>query len=136
VPHHHAARVARQALRRSSWNAWAPLEDGLARRLGVRQDLGIDVDHDLVALPRGAGIEALVQGRLGQQRQGVGLLLLHRRRVGLGILVAPALIQGLAGRVLSPDRLRDAVAALEDFSTRSAHEAAQPESSLVTPRQN
>jgi hypothetical protein len=96
VPHHHAAGVARQALGRSSWNARAVLEDGLARRIGVRQDLGLDVDHDLVALARGAGIEAVVQGGLGQQRQSVGLLLLHRRRVGLRPLVAPALIQRLA----------------------------------------
>jgi hypothetical protein len=31
------------------------------------------VDHHLVALPRGARIEPVVQGRLGKQRQGIGL---------------------------------------------------------------
>lgn len=36
---------------------------------------------------------------------------------------------------LSPDRLRDAVAALDDFSTRSAHEPATPNISLVNARQ-
>jgi hypothetical protein len=57
VSHDDPAGIARQALGRSSWNAHAILEDGLARRLGVRQHVGIDVDHDLKALPRGAGIE-------------------------------------------------------------------------------
>jgi hypothetical protein len=33
------------------------------------------VDDHLVALSRGSGIEALVEGRLGEQRQRVGLLL-------------------------------------------------------------
>ena len=33
VLHDHPARVARQALRRSSWNACAVLEHGLARRI-------------------------------------------------------------------------------------------------------
>jgi hypothetical protein len=64
VPHHDPAGVARQALRRSSWNARAVLEDGLARLIRVRQDFGIDVDHYLVALARGAGIDAMVEGRL------------------------------------------------------------------------
>ena len=39
-----------------------------------------------------------MRGRLGQQRQGVGLLLPHRRRVEVRRLVAPPLVQGLAGR--------------------------------------
>ena len=52
-----------------------PLEDGLARRLRIGQHLGVDVDHHLVALPRGAGIEAVVEGRLREQGQGVRLLL-------------------------------------------------------------
>jgi hypothetical protein len=36
--------------------------------------------------------ELLVQGRLGQQRQDVGLLLRHRRRVEIRRLVAAPLI--------------------------------------------
>ena len=80
MAHDHAARVARQALRRFRGNADAVLEDGLAGMIGVRQHRGVDVDDDLVALARGAGIDAVVEGRLGQQGQGVGLLLLHRRR--------------------------------------------------------
>jgi len=63
VSHHHPAGVARQALGRSSWNASAVLEDRLAGLIGVGEDLGTDVDHHLVALARGAGIEAVVQGR-------------------------------------------------------------------------
>jgi len=37
---------------------------------------------------------------------------------------------------LSPDRLRDAVASLEDFSTTSAQNAVSPPVALVSPRQN
>jgi hypothetical protein len=98
VPHHHPAGVAGQALGRSSWNAHPVLEDRLARLIGVRQHLGIDVDHDLVTLARGAGIEVVVQGGLREQRQRVGLLLLQRRRVGLRRLLPPLLVQALAGR--------------------------------------
>jgi hypothetical protein len=64
VSHDHPAGVARQALGRSSWNARAVFENGLARLIGVRQDFGVDVDHHLVALARSAGIDAVVQGRL------------------------------------------------------------------------
>src|SRR3989442_545385 len=51
VAHHHAGRIARQALRRSRGNVRATLEDRLATRIGVRQHRGIDVDHDLITLP-------------------------------------------------------------------------------------
>src|SRR5712691_8028369 len=54
VAHHHPAGAARQALRRLRGNAHAFLEDRLARLIRIGQDLGIDVDHYLVALPRGA----------------------------------------------------------------------------------
>jgi hypothetical protein len=64
VPHHNAAGVARQALRRSSWNADALFEDRLARRVGVRKNLGIHVDDDLITLPRRARIEVMVKTRL------------------------------------------------------------------------
>ena len=97
VPHHYPAGVARQALGRSSWNARAALEDGLARLIGVRQDLGIDVDHHLVALARGARIDAVVESRLREQRQRICLLLNHRRRVAHRLLFASLPIQGLAG---------------------------------------
>jgi len=75
VSHDHAAGVARQALRRSSWNARAVLEDGLARLIGVRQDLRVDVDDHLVALARGAGVELVVQRRLREQGERICLLL-------------------------------------------------------------
>jgi len=46
------------------------------------------VDHHLVALARGTGIEPVVEGGFGEQRQRVGLLLRHgrglRRRVSRG----------------------------------------------------
>jgi hypothetical protein len=38
------------------------------------------VDDDLVSLPRGAGIDAVVQRRLREQRQRVRLLLRQGRR--------------------------------------------------------
>jgi hypothetical protein len=96
VSHQHAAGVARQALGRSSWNARTVLEDGLTWRIRVRQDFGIDVDDYLVALARGARVDAVVEGRLREQRERVRLLLNHRRRVGVRLVLAPLLIQRLA----------------------------------------
>ncbi len=79
VTHHHPARVAREALGRVRGNARAVLEHGLPRRIRIGQHLGIDVDHHLVTLARGAGIE-VVKGRLREQGQGIGLLLGQRGR--------------------------------------------------------
>jgi hypothetical protein len=70
----------------------------LAGGVGVCQNLGVDVDHELVALSGGAGIELVMQRHLGEQRQSVSLLLLHRRRVHLRSLIASSLTQGLASR--------------------------------------
>ena len=64
------------------------------------------MNHHLVALPRSAGIEAVVQGRLRQQGQGIGLLLADRgcflgNAPGAGIEGGPlaaALIEALPGR--------------------------------------
>jgi hypothetical protein len=63
-----------------SYETPAVFKDGLARLIGVRQDLGIDVDHHLVALAGSAGIDTVIQRGLSEQREGVGLLLRHRRR--------------------------------------------------------
>jgi hypothetical protein len=106
VAHDDPARIARQPLRRSSWNARALLKDGLAGLLGVGQDLGIDVDDDLIALARSTGVEFVVQGGLGDERKGIGLLLLHGRRVGLAGVGAAALVQRLAGRRQGLDEQR------------------------------
>ena len=75
VPHHHAARVARQATRRFRGNVGAIFEDGLAGLIGIGEGRGIDVDDDLVPLSRGAGIYSRVEGRLREQAQRVRLLL-------------------------------------------------------------
>src|SRR5204862_736802 len=65
VAHHHPARVARQTLGRSSWNACAILEDRLAGLIGVGEDFGVHVDDHLVALAPGAGSDPMVERGLG-----------------------------------------------------------------------
>ena len=55
--------------------------------------------HDLIPLARGAGVHAMVQRGLGDQRERIGLLLLHRWRVGVGHLIAPPLVQALPRRL-------------------------------------
>jgi hypothetical protein len=97
MTHHDARGIAGQALRRSSWNAATVFEHGLAGLGRVGQDWGIDVDHDLVALARGARIDAVMKRGLGQQRERVGLLLLHRRLVGFRFLLALPLAERLSG---------------------------------------
>jgi hypothetical protein len=66
MAHHHAAGIARQTLRRFRGNAETVLEDGLARLLRIRQHAGVDMDHHLVTLARGAGIELVAEGHLGE----------------------------------------------------------------------
>ena len=56
VPHHHPARIARKALRRSRGNVAHLLQLGLAGGLRVRQHGGVDVDDHLVTLARRAGV--------------------------------------------------------------------------------
>ena len=99
VAHHDPGRVAGQALRRSGRNAHPVFEHRLAGLVGVGQDSGVHVDYHLIAFSRSAGIDSVVKRGLGEQRQGVGLLLLHRRRVGFRCLLTSPLVQGLAGRV-------------------------------------
>ena len=103
VPHDHAGGVAGEALRRSRGNVLAAfLEDGLPGLGGIGQHRRIDVDDDLVALGRRAGIEALVEGDLGEEAERIGLLLLHGRGLhGLvhethgGCRSPPPLVKGL-----------------------------------------
>jgi len=80
VPHDYAARIARQSPRRFRGNVCAVLQDGLAGRIGIRENRGVDVDHDLVAVRRSTRIDPVVQRCLGQRRQRVSLLLGHRGR--------------------------------------------------------
>jgi hypothetical protein len=81
----------------------------LAGLLWIRQHGGVHVDHHLVPLARGPGIELVMQRGLGQQRQRVRLLLRPGRglrgRVGerqRGLGDAALLVQGLARRVEGP----------------------------------
>src|SRR5712691_9108223 len=80
MAHHHPARVAGEALGRFRGHARATLEDRLAGLFWIGQHRGIDVDHYLVPLARGTGIEAVMEGRLCEQGQGIGLLLIDRGR--------------------------------------------------------
>jgi hypothetical protein len=66
LAHHHAARIAGETLGRLRGNAGAVFEDGLARVIGVCEDLGIDVDHHLVPLAGGTGIDLVMQRGLGE----------------------------------------------------------------------
>ena len=80
VPHHHAAGVACEALRRSRGNADTALEHRLPWRIDVGQHRGIDVNDDLVPLTRRAGLHSTVQGGLSNEREGIRRLLFHGRR--------------------------------------------------------
>ena len=62
------------------------------------------MDHHLVTLARGAGVDPMVEGGLREQGQRISLLLDHRRRsprnvhlAGVRVLPVSLLIQGLAG---------------------------------------
>jgi hypothetical protein len=102
------------------------------------------VDHHLIPLPRSTGVELVVQGRLGQQRQRVGLLRPGRRfqgwgggrRAGLG--GAAPLVQRLAGRVERPPEQRASTGpGRADSSTLSGQEhsaSAVPSARQSTPR--
>jgi len=81
VSHHDPACVAREAPGRFCRNARPVLEDGLAGLIRIRQYWRIDVHHHLVPLSRGAGIELMMQRRLREQGERVGLLLRHGRRI-------------------------------------------------------
>ncbi len=81
VSHDHAARVAREAPRRFQGNAHAALEDRLSRLIRIREHGGIDVDHDLVPLSGRAGVDPVMERALREQRQRVGLLLFHGRKI-------------------------------------------------------
>ncbi len=85
-------------------------QHGLAGLLGIREHCGVHVDHDLIALARGAGVDLAMQRGLGQQGQRVGLLLGASRRRHGGIRCGRAgrdarpLVQRLAGGVERSDQ--------------------------------
>jgi hypothetical protein len=86
---------------RSRGNARAR-RPGRWRVLGLGQDRGVDVDDYLVPVRWSAWIDAVAQRGLGEQRQGVRLLLRHARGVvtaDRGVLTASLLarVQRLAG---------------------------------------
>jgi hypothetical protein len=75
VLHHHAARVARQPLRRYRGNAPAIFQDRLAGLVRIGQHRGIHMDDDLVAVARRPGIEIVLQRRLRDHSDRLGALL-------------------------------------------------------------
>ena len=80
LSHHDTARIARDALRRFRGNARPVFEDGLARVVGVGEDPSVDVNDHLVPLARCAGVDPVMERRLSEKRQGIGLLLRERWR--------------------------------------------------------
>ena len=80
-------RLASHARRRdvsaetSGRMAFDASDNGLARLSRLRQRLGVDVDHHLVALAGGAGIKPVVEGRLREQDQRIGPLLGRGREI-------------------------------------------------------
>ena len=80
VLHHDAARVTRQAPGRFRRNVGAVVEDGLAGLIGIGESGSVDVHHHLIALAGRSRIDAVVKGRLREQRERVSLLLGERRR--------------------------------------------------------
>ena len=75
VPHDDAAGVARQAPGRFRGNVYAVLEHRLTGLIWIGQSRGVDVDHDLMAFARRAGIHPVMQDRFRDEGQCVGALL-------------------------------------------------------------
>jgi len=103
-PHDHPARIAGQPLRRSRGNARSVLQRGLAGLGRIRQNGGVHMDDHLVPLPGRSGVELLMQRYLGEQGQGIRLLLrpgrgLHRRVGCCRPEGATALVERISGRV-------------------------------------
>jgi hypothetical protein len=110
-------------LRRFRGNARAVFENGLTRRVRIRQYRRVDMDDHLIALAQRAGVETVMQGRLREQRQRVGLLLCHCGRFRGNVdrriegLLAALLVQGFAGCIQRPhdDRADRASPTAEDI---------------------
>jgi len=79
VPHDYPTRVAGQAPRRFRGNVAPFFQHGLAGLRRISENRGVHVDHYLIALPRGAGVDLVMQRGLRQQGQRIGLLLRARR---------------------------------------------------------
>jgi hypothetical protein len=106
VAHDDPAGVAGETLRRFRGNADAILERGLAGGIRIGEHRSIDMNDHLVTLSRRARIESIVECRRRQEREGIGLLLLHCRHVEThwclrGGPVPGTLVEGLASGVQS-----------------------------------
>jgi len=69
-------------------------EDGLAGLIGIGERRGVDVDDHLVSLSWRARVDAVVEGRLRDEGERIGLLLGHGGRLRGNV----PLIQGLTRR--------------------------------------
>jgi len=103
VTHHHAGRIAREPLRRSRGNAHAVFEDGLARVIGIGQDVGGPV---LAAAPGvvsfAGGDPSFSYGYYVIVDHGLGVTTLYGHMalppvVRTGQLVAQGSLLGLSG---------------------------------------
>ena len=56
-------------------------EDGLAGLIGIGEHRGVDVDDHLVSLSWRARVDAVVEGRLRDEGERIGLLLGHGGRL-------------------------------------------------------
>jgi hypothetical protein len=101
--HDDAAGIACQASRRFRGNVFAIRESRLPRHLWIGERRSVDMNDDLIPLARSSRIDTVMEGGLREQRQGIGRLLLERRRfrgnvhrVGIGERPIRALIECLA----------------------------------------
>jgi len=69
-------------------------EDGLAGLIGIGEHRGVDVDDHLVSLSWRARVDAVVEGRLRDEGERIGLLLGHGGRLRGNV----PLMQGLTRR--------------------------------------
>src|SRR5262249_29220916 len=81
VPHHHPARIAREAPGRFRGTARPIFHYRLSRLIWIRESRRVHVDDDLVAITGCARIDPLVERRLGEQGKRIGLPLRQRRGV-------------------------------------------------------
>jgi hypothetical protein len=107
VQHLDRGGVTGDAAGRFRGNALAVLESGLAlvSRHARGEGGGVDVDHNLVAVAAGAGVEVVSEGGLGDEAEGVGPPLSAGGVVPADFLARflPAVVEALFSSVEGPE---------------------------------